>query len=109
MKATEVTIKLSIEQEFDLMSKYGRRCSREGLVMRAIADAVQNGAEPKTPKTRKPRKKKDDTPSLLPENQVVPLACSSCKWKGSDVPGSACPDCGAALGEPAQEGGTSNA
>lgn len=104
MKSSEVTIKLSIEQEFSLMEKYGRRCSREGLVMRAIQDAVKNGAEPKAPKPRKPRKKKDETPSLLPENQVIPLACSSCKWKGREVPGSACPDCGAVLGVAEESG-----
>jgi hypothetical protein len=65
-KTTPVTIELTMEDEFELMNKYGRRCSREGLIYRAIADAVKGTAAPaKADKPKKERKKKSDAPTLL--------------------------------------------
>lgn len=94
MKSSEVTIKLSMETEFELMNRYGRRCTREGLVMRAIADAVKTPAAKKA--EPKPRKKKEK-----PDDKQVPLACSfvECPWKGDAVPGASCPVCSSELVE----------
>lgn len=59
MKSSPVTIQLSIQQEFDLMSKFGRKCSREGLVTRAIDFAIKSkGTEIKTTRTRKKKEGK---------------------------------------------------
>jgi hypothetical protein len=65
MKPTEVKILLTMEAEFALMNKFGRRCSREGLVMRAITDAIKsNGAAPKeVVKKTRAKKLKADKPA----------------------------------------------
>lgn len=95
MKSTKVEVTLSMEQEFDLMSKYGRRCSREGLVMRAITDAIKsNGAAPKEAPAKKSRKKKADKPPIT-EGAIAVVCSKPCGWSGMGTLKDHCPDCGA--------------
>lgn len=42
---TKVEVELSHTQEIALMDRYGRKCSRETLVKRAIAEAIKMNAE----------------------------------------------------------------
>lgn len=81
MKSNPVTVTLTMEQEFDLMNRYGRRCSREGLVTRAIADAVKGSAkEPKEKKPRKPREKKEKVNGL--DTQATSTASGTTEQQG---------------------------
>jgi hypothetical protein len=72
VKSNEVKIMLSIEDEFELMAKYGRKCSRESLVRRAVVDAVKsNGAVKEVAAPKKPRKEKGaHTSSPLIESEL---------------------------------------
>ena len=40
MAKTKVTVEISTEQEIKLQDRFGRGCSRETLIARAIADAL---------------------------------------------------------------------
>lgn len=120
MKATEVTIQLTRDQEWELREKYGWRCTREGLVLRAIADAVKTPAVKKAePKPRKKKEKPaDDTctfrdvdrrqcqrkaghDGLHDTHAEAQLAClfGECTWEGMAVPGTPCPVCSSELVE----------
>ena len=69
----------------------------------AALDRAKKGLPPlpTEKKARAPRKAKTEPASRKPRQKKlgegVATVCPSCKWTGNEVPGSACPDCGAAL------------
>lgn len=67
MKSNLVTVQLSIESEFLLMEKYGRRCSRESLVARVLADAIKKLSPASA--VKKTRKKKEAAANGLDDSK----------------------------------------
>ncbi len=65
MKSNKVTVEISVEQEMELINKYGRKCSRETLVYRALDEVA-----PVQKIKRKPKASKAEVaqPGLLPGN-----------------------------------------
>lgn len=89
IRATEVKIMLSQDAEFDLMNRFGRKCTREGLVMRAIAATINvnaSAAEAPMSKPKQRKNKKKQSPFVI--------ECLNCGWWG-EGPSDRCLQCGA--------------
>lgn len=105
-KTNQVTVTLSRDEEFELMEIFGRKCSREGLVQRAIAAAIKKPkAETDTKAAPKPRgsRKRGTTPKTAATDSegAAPktspkLECgNACGWTGDEPTAEKkCPECG---------------
>lgn len=69
MKTNPVTINLSRDDEWDLMEIFGRKCSREGLVLRAIDFAIKSKGTEKKEVVKKARKKRGTPANGLDEGK----------------------------------------
>src|SRR2546423_2949907 len=93
MKSTKVEILLSRDAEFELRERFGWKCSRPGLIARAVGLAIKsNGAAPKPKEQKKPRAKKADKPSPV-EGEIAIVCSKPCGWSGKGTLKDRCPEC----------------